>query len=741
MLWRLSLIILGLLPAAKVPLPGQSAASRFLSPKADYILLIDNSNSIEKPEEKELMRQAVRLFIEVLEEGDKLAIISFSSDAKELLNQEMGPLETRGSFARDVSRQLAFQVNQSNITAAFEEAAKIGPRFWRGRDKFGKTVPKILLLISDGRLYVKDTAKVPGLYRRLQDLTRSVFQDVSIHSLEIKTREASQRIPKLSIIGSDLLQELSARTPNGFHPLKELIDLIENYVAIVKENKGTTTFTSLHTPVEVAEVVKEVRLFILKRDRQLNPIPSEKITLAIDDKPILRYHQRFDRSIFYPLNQELEVRWNKKEGFDFIAIRRRDLDQKWLENNLKAPPSQSSFSIKLFSPEFLTNELVFVVPGESSVHLEPEVPASGSLNHPFKLSLDIWRDDIYKKDSPENKKLEKMDAWVDIGALGQSKNDGKRYELELDPESKSYQIDLAKEAPHLEEGEYWASFFALSNSSSIPPRVDSIPFRVAADYIQPMHAPLTSASDWKEREMKLGVSIDRKSSRFIQYFDPGQPLIEVKAIIEKGNKRVASIAMDKVGENSPEGLSVYQVRWSSRDTGVYQTYYEVRGYRNSEEMKDTVDHSLRFPLVTIYRSPWHAAISWIKRLLLTSLGVLLIRFIALRMRPSFFLNLSPKSTDGVIVAPMRGRRRRRHLFRIKFGKETCRLRFYGDRFKRDAYNVPLFYIQNGAKPLVIKRVAGKIKKLSPYKIFPIEDGDEIVFDNGSKPTNFSVELR
>ena len=162
---------------------------RLLSRRKQIIcLLIDNSTSIELSSEKELMRQATRLFIEVLEEGDKLAIISFSDSATVLFNHELPRLDKRAVLTHSVSKKLTFEVHQSNITAAFECAAALGPTFWRDKDKFGKDVPHILILISDGRLYVEQTKSIPSRYRRLQALLDSSFQGVSIHSLEIKNQ-------------------------------------------------------------------------------------------------------------------------------------------------------------------------------------------------------------------------------------------------------------------------------------------------------------------------------------------------------------------------------------------------------------------------------------------------------------------------------------------------------------------------------------------------------------------------
>lgn len=724
---------------------GQYGISALVSPKADYMLLIDNSTSIEAEEEKKLMRQATRLFIDVLEEGDKLAIIGFSKDASVLFNREMRSMDTREAQADRVVSQLTFSVGQSNITAAFEKAAAIAPAFWRGRDKFGKEVPRIVILISDGRLYLKEKDKVPAAYRQLKALLQSGFQGVAIHTLEIKTKEASLDIPGLAINGSQLLQEMSAQTPNGFYPLQELVDVIENYVAIVKENKGTTTFTSLHTPVEVAEVVRELRIFILKRDRLLQPVSSEDIRISIDREDTLRYRKTYDRLHFSPLNDQLELRWNSKDEIDFITIRRR--------GQLVAPPDSldeelpyaPSFSVELAPLEIadIPDRHVFVVMGKSWMHLEPRVPAAGSKYHPIMLGLNVWKEDFYKVPPSENKKLEKLEAWVDIGKAGQSKNNGRRFDLKLNPDSSTFYLDISQEVPGLEEGEYWVSFFAKSKSSRIPPRVDSIPFNLKTDYLKPLHPSPVSWSDWKARPVRVGVEIDRNAKRYQTYFDPAQPLIEVRAIIQRNGEEVANFPLEKTSGAAGQGPVSYTGEWTVRDTGGYRVCYEITGYRYSEENALDVgpDRTAFFPLATVYRSSWHAVVRWSKWAGVAALISFAVSFFAGRLRPTFLVSLFHESGDEAVVNPAKGQRRKRHSFRVKVGQDTFNLKFYGGRFKKDRYNAPVFFLRNGSRQVVVrKRRQGRLLGLSPYQILPVADGDEIIFQNGAKKATFSIEL-
>ena len=390
------------------------------------------------------------------------------------------------------------------------------------------------------------------------------------------------------------------------------MDVIQNYVAIVKENKGTTTFTSLHTPVEVAEVVKEVRLFILKKDRQLNPVRSEDITLSINDEPVLRYREQYDQQSFFPLNERLEVRWNQKDGFDFVALRRRGLSSEWLNDEQPGNEERPSpYSIKLHAPELsgLTDESIFVVPGESWIYLDPVVPPQVSSYHPFEISLDVWKDNLYSVPPEENLKLGQIEAWLDMGQVGQNKNDGTRYELAYDSATVAYKLDVNRRIPDLKEGEYWASFFAKSRFSDIPPRIDSIPFFVVADYLKPLYQSTEPLSDWRVREVPLGLSIDRNAERFKHYFDVEQPLTEVNAIITSEGSIVENVKLGKVAKGqSPEGILVYKGSWLAQSIGKYEVHYEIKGYRNSDELANTTDYTTRMELVSIYRSPWHAVI-------------------------------------------------------------------------------------------------------------------------------------
>lgn len=724
----LCLCLLGLLP-----LYGQGVLearhSAVLSPKADYILIIDNSNSIKSGEEKKLMRDACRLFINVLEEGDKLAMIAFSDRAEWLFGEELKSIPERSALAEKAIAFLRFETGQSNINAAFQLAAQRAPSFWRERDNFGQKVAKIVILISDGRLYLKPEGAVPQAYNRLKTAVRNHFREASLHCLEIKTAESAAKIPGLDITGSELLKDLTRARPEGYRPLDQLIDMVENYVEIVKENKATTTFTSLHTPLEINKAVDEVRLFILRHNRQFREVRSEDIRILVADSIELRYNTAFEAGRF--VRDDFFVQWNAKEGFDIVTISRAHLKQP----GAPAPELENRKTLSVRLPHITERELpdrnVFAVESRINGNLSPSVRPEFLANHPIPVATKLWEKDPHTfPPGGNNRLLTDREVTANITPAGQTSE--KMHRLQLDPSDSIYLLDLHRAIPGIDTGMYYITFYANVRNSDIPPSTSKkISFRVQEDYIRSNLAGPLEASDLRPREVPVGVTINRKSEAFRRQFHSEHPLLEAIAIITRDGEDYAADTLQLTEDQG--GRITYSGSVTLGAPGVYEVRYHLSGLRPSEEVVRDGDDTRSFPLARICHSWVWAALHWGKLLAIPLACLALLAYLIRLRRPPVNVALDLIEGNGQVQAS--NWKNRVHRYSIQMGGQGHHFEIY-PAYRRDADGQLVVCLKNIDANLRLKN--GREEPVEPGDPKRIFCNDELIISEGKERVVFSI---
>lgn len=113
--------------------------------KIDAVLIIDSSRSMQRTDPQKLREQAAKLFVRLLSEGDRLAIISFDKESKEVLPLTEVRADTIETFDQAISG-IVYEGGFTDIESALSQANKVLSE--EGR----KDVAKSVLLLSDGKM-------------------------------------------------------------------------------------------------------------------------------------------------------------------------------------------------------------------------------------------------------------------------------------------------------------------------------------------------------------------------------------------------------------------------------------------------------------------------------------------------------------------------------------------------------------------------------------------------------------
>ena len=90
---------------------------------AHFILCIDNSRSI-KPPEQVLIHEAAMLLADLVEFEDRISVVTFGVQARVAAQREIRSDDDRKLFKKQISQQVDFTENYSDIRAGYEILSK-----------------------------------------------------------------------------------------------------------------------------------------------------------------------------------------------------------------------------------------------------------------------------------------------------------------------------------------------------------------------------------------------------------------------------------------------------------------------------------------------------------------------------------------------------------------------------------------------------------------------------------------
>ncbi len=505
-LWQ-TLIALLILPFSLAFAQKNGAGTK--STKADYLFIIDNSNSIKTASDKELMKSAIELIIDILDEGDKLGVIAFDASAKSLFSEVFGEYNVNRDEEKKNLLALQFEVNQSNITSAFVLADEIGLRFWRNTDQSGRRIPKIIVLVSDGRLYTSPRNSIPESLQNLRQIIKNRFSDMKLYCLEISTEESKKIILDSEITGSELLKELSGGT-NQYHKLGKLYDIWSTYVEVISQNK---IFPYKNLPANgVVDILPgEEKVILIKRNESWDLIGKTediKVRLYNTNSPskidtIITYGTHLERGS--TIRRNLKVIWNSFAHFDIIRIQ---ASKEWTNYSMRAefsasyiletyhantPEATLDISTPNAEPPYFTNQKI-------SLKIKPILRNEGNNGNlqPYEIIAGKITLFLYQAESTIEV------AQHEVEELFSTQNKG------------SLELDFHKIFPDIAPSNY--DLRALSVGTKSNENIASLSLRIdiEPDYLQPIFPPTEiSSGNQQVLEFPIEIWLDQQSPYYI----------------------------------------------------------------------------------------------------------------------------------------------------------------------------------------------------------------------------------
>lgn len=194
-------------------LPGYSQAAT--DKGLDIVLVLDSSGSMKKNDPKRMRVEAARMFVTLLDQTDRVAIVSFSGKA----TSREGMLSLK-SYHNEQALLRAIETvsakgNYTNIHEALRKGFQLLKR--------SKRKEKLIVLMSDGKMDVgKHEKNLQLLERTLEELTPALAKkDIKVYSIAFTE---NSYIPLLKLAAKDTNGHFTLlKNANGIHQVFENI--------------------------------------------------------------------------------------------------------------------------------------------------------------------------------------------------------------------------------------------------------------------------------------------------------------------------------------------------------------------------------------------------------------------------------------------------------------------------------------------------------------------------------------
>ena len=255
----------------------------------DAVVIMDSSGSMKKTDPRSLRKPAAKLFISLLNEDDRVSIMSFSDNGY--------PITYLNSLDNEKNRQLSLNATDkistkgihTNIHAAIERAYKILAESPSEREP-------VIILLSDGKMDIGDSEKSQELSIQLIQNTMPKLIDSKIKVYSIAFTENSDR---------ELLTALSEGTEGFCKTATNDKDLHSAFTSIFEQSKQPDMLPLTENSFLADESIREITIVANKAD-------AESKILLEDPNGI-----RLDASI-----KNQNIKWFISDTFDMITIKK-----------------------------------------------------------------------------------------------------------------------------------------------------------------------------------------------------------------------------------------------------------------------------------------------------------------------------------------------------------------------------------------------------------------------------------
>lgn len=228
------------LAACTEPVPVEDSSIELAQPQGtekrstEFVVCIDNSRSI-KPPERVLIREATMLLADLADPGDRISVITFGEAARLVVSTTIQSDKDRRTFKEMVRSQVDFAENYSDIRAGLRLLAEQREQLFPKPDAVHAAI-----LFSDGRLEPRD-GDTQAAFQQIQDDLEGPLAGLELYSVVLGETYSQRAIDRLGFNGQTLMQQYIARSPNYFYHAKQLDQLFEVAVLILKKTKGISS--------------------------------------------------------------------------------------------------------------------------------------------------------------------------------------------------------------------------------------------------------------------------------------------------------------------------------------------------------------------------------------------------------------------------------------------------------------------------------------------------------------------
>lgn len=255
----------------------------------DAIVILDSSGSMKKSDPDSLRKPAAKLFISLLNQDDRVSIMSFSDNGYPITYLNSLDSEKNIQLTLDATEKVSTKGVYTNIHAAIERAYKILSESKSDRDP-------IIILLSDGKMDVGNNEKSQALSAELIESTVPKLIESNIKVYSIAFTENSDQ---------ELLTTLSESTQGFCKVAANDEELHLAFTSIFEQSKKPDMLPLTENSFLADESIHEITIVANKET------PESKIFLQDPDG------EKFDAS-----SKRNNIKWFISDSFDMITIKK-----------------------------------------------------------------------------------------------------------------------------------------------------------------------------------------------------------------------------------------------------------------------------------------------------------------------------------------------------------------------------------------------------------------------------------
>ncbi|MCO6429287.1 MAG: VWA domain-containing protein [Deltaproteobacteria bacterium] len=296
--------------------------------KIDAVLLLDSSGSMRLTDPNRLRDEGVKLFLQFLKPGDRIAVIEFSAQPKVV--RPMSDFNTE--LIKSVSQQIA-KIDNSGVYTDLASAIKSAKQLLEHNSR--SDAKQVIVLLSDGKMD-PDPAK-GGIQLLNNELFNGDLPELKSRSVKVHTLAFSDQADR------EALSQMAAATEglSMFAPTADKIH--ESFASLFLAVKKPQVLPLTSKGFKIDGDVQEATFYINKQS-------GEELTIQTPS----------GQKLFAGLS-EGNVRWFKGQNFDVVTIKTPESGD-WKVSGL---PSSDSFATVLTNLKLATDWESTIIADES----------------------------------------------------------------------------------------------------------------------------------------------------------------------------------------------------------------------------------------------------------------------------------------------------------------------------------------------------------------------------------------